>query len=143
MEQSTIITKISIEGRIFSIYEKNGLKKEFNIDELETIFIKNNKTKCLFILFTIASVLFSIYLLFLISQINMIIVISVLFLFSYVVLLKTQKHWLIINLDSGDNLNFTISNKLKNSIVKKVKRIQVLSSQINFGKSNRNPFNAL
>ena len=31
MEQSTIITKISIEGRIFSIYEKNGLKKEFNI----------------------------------------------------------------------------------------------------------------
>ena len=143
MEQSTIITKISIEGRIFSIYEKNGLKKEFNIDELETIFIKNNKTKCLFILFSIAVILFLIYLLFLKLQIDLIVVVSVLSIASYLVLLKMQKNWLIINLDSGDNLNFTISNKLKNSIVKKVKRIQVLSSQINFGKSNRNPFNAI
>ena len=128
MEQSTIITKISIEGRIFSIYEKNGLKKEFNIDELETIFIKNNKTKCLFILFSIAVILFLIYLLFLKLQIDLIVVVSVLSIASYLVLLKMQKNWLIINLDSGDNLNFTISNKLKNSIVKKVKRIQVLSS---------------
>ena len=143
MGQTTIITKISIEGRTFSIYEKNGQKKEFSIDELETIFIKNNKTKWLFILFPIASILFSIYLLFLISEVNLIIIVSFLFLASYVVLLKKQKNWLIINLDSGENLNFPISNKLKNSIVKKVKRIQVLSSQINFGKSNMNPFNAL
>ena len=61
MEQSTIITKISIEGRIFSIYEKNGLKKEFNIDELETIFIKINKTKWLVILFSLAVILCLIY----------------------------------------------------------------------------------
>ena len=142
MEQSTIITKISIEGRIFSIYEKNGLKKEFNIDELETIFIKNNKTKWLVILFSLAVILFLIYLLFLKLQIDLIVVVSVLSIASYLVLLKMQKNWLIINLDSGDNLNFTISNKLKNSIVKKVKRIQVLSSQINFGKKNRKIFNA-
>ncbi len=142
MEQSTIITKISIEGRIFSIYEKNGLKKEFNIDELETIFIKNNKTKWLVILFSLAVILFLIYLLFLKLQIDLIVVVSVLSIASYLVLLKMQKNWLIINLDSGDNLNFTISNKLKNSIVKKVKRIQVLSSQINFGKTNRKIFNA-
>ncbi len=142
MEQSTIITKISIEGRIFSIYEKNGLKKEFNIDELETIFIKNNKTKWLVILFSLAVILFLIYLLFLKLQIDLIVVVSVLSIASYLVLLKMQKNWLIINLDSGDNLNFTISNKLKNSIIKKVKRIQVLSSQINFGKTNRKIFNA-
>ena len=142
MEQSTIITKISIEGRIFSIYEKNGLKKEFNIDELETIFIKNNKTKWLVILFSLAVILFLIYLLFLKLQIDLIVVVSVLSIASYLVLLKMQKNWLIINLDSGDNLNFTISNKLKNSIIKKVKRIRVLSSQINFGKTNRKIFNA-
>lgn len=142
MEQTTIITKISIEGRTFSIYEKNGHKKEFNIDKLHAIFIKNNKAKWLVILFSLAGILFLIYLLFLKLQIDLIVVVSVLSIASYLVLLKTQKNWLIINLDSGDNLNFTISNKLKNSIVKKVKRIQVLSSQINFGKSNRKIFNA-
>ena len=109
---------------------------------METIFIKNNKTKWLVILFSLAVILFLIYLLFLKLQIDLIVVVSVLSIASYLVLLKMQKNWLIINLDSGDNLNFTISNKLKNSIVKKVKRIQVLSSQINFGKKNRKIFNA-
>ena len=49
---------IELTDSMFSIYEKNGLKKEFNIDELETIFIKNNKTKWLVILFSLAVILF-------------------------------------------------------------------------------------
>ena len=56
-----IITKINIEGRSFSIYEQNGQKIQFSIDELVTIFIKNNKTKWLFILFPIAGAFFLIY----------------------------------------------------------------------------------